>query len=100
MPNSQGYLKPMALCTMALFAGAAAISSAATQFVAYRVGYPPAIGAPLFGHIYAPWRWMEWQHAAWAAAARRTFQIVDVGLFPRHVLAHPTKHDSGLAYHA
>ena len=74
-------MKPIALGTTALFAGAAAISAAATQFVAYRVGYHPAIGAPLFGHIYVPWSWMEWQHAAWAADARRTFQIVDVGLF-------------------
>lgn len=51
-----------------------------TQFVAYRVGYHPAIGAPLFGHVYAPWRWLEWQQAAWAADAHRTFQIVDVSL--------------------
>jgi type IV secretion system protein VirD4 len=57
-------LKPIALGTTALVAGAAAMSAAATQFVAYRVGYHPAIGAPLFGHVYAPWSWMEWQHAA------------------------------------
>ena len=56
------------------------MSVAATQFVAYRVGYHPAIGAPLFGHVYAPWRWLEWQQATWAADAHRTFQIVDVGL--------------------
>jgi type IV secretion system protein VirD4 len=49
--------------------------------VAYRVGYHPAIGTPLFGHFYAPWDWIAWQQAAWAANAKRTFQIVDAGLF-------------------
>jgi type IV secretion system protein VirD4 len=63
-----------------LIAGAAVISSAATQFIAYRVGYHPAIGSPLFDHLYAPWRWIEWQQATWAADAKRTFQIVDAGL--------------------
>ena len=49
-----------------LIAGAVVISTAATQFIAYRVGYHPAIGAPLYDHLYAPWRWIEWQQAAWA----------------------------------
>ena len=73
-------LKPVLLGTSGLIAGVAALSAAATQFVAYRVGYHPAIGAPLFGHIYAPWLWLEWQQATWAVDAHRTFQIVDVGL--------------------
>jgi type IV secretion system protein VirD4 len=73
-------LRPLFIASSGVIAGAAALSAAATQFVAYRVGYHPAIGAPLFGHIYAPWRWMEWQQAAWAVDAHRTFQIVDVGL--------------------
>src|SRR6202043_3137703 len=30
---------------------------------------------------YAPWDWIAWQQAAWAANAKRTFQIVDAGLF-------------------
>ena len=74
-------LRPLLLGSSGLFAGAAVLSAAATQFVAYRVGYHPAIGAPLFGHLYTPWRWIEWQQATWAADARRTFQIVDAGLF-------------------
>ena len=71
---------PFFLAGSGLITGAVALSTVATQFVAYRVGYHPAIGAPLFGHVYAPWRWIEWQQAAWAADAHRTFQIVDVGL--------------------
>ena len=79
--NPEAAFRPALLCTTGLLAGAAVLSSLATQFIAYRVGYHPAIGAPLFAHVYAPWSWIEWQQAAWAANARRTFQIVDVGLF-------------------
>jgi type IV secretion system protein VirD4 len=74
-------LRPILLRTSGCIAGAAVLGSAATQFVAYRVGYHPAIGTPLFGHFYAPWDWIAWQQAAWAANAKRTFQIVDTGLF-------------------
>jgi type IV secretion system protein VirD4 len=73
--------RPILLGTAGLLGGALVLSAAATQFVAFRVGYHPAIGAPLFGHVYAPWDWIGWQKAAWAAHARRTFQIVDAGLF-------------------
>ena len=68
-----GGLRPLLLSTSGLIVGAAILSAAATQFVAYRVGYHPAIGSPLFGHLYAPWSWIEWQQAAWAADAKRTF---------------------------
>ena len=79
--NAGTSLRSIFLGTTGLIAGAAIFSAAATQFVAYRVNYHPAIGAPLFGHFYAPWEWIEWQKATWAADARRTFQIVDVSLF-------------------
>nr|WP_283949784.1 type IV secretory system conjugative DNA transfer family protein [Limobrevibacterium gyesilva] len=62
-------------------------SSLATQFVAWRVGFHPAIGAPWFDHFYAPWRWIEWQEAAWAPNARATFQIVDAGLLATTALS-------------
>lgn len=74
-------LRSLLLGSFGLIAGAAILSAAPTQFVAYRVGYHPAIGSPWFGHLYAPWRWIEWQRTAWAVDAKRTFQIVDVGLF-------------------
>lgn len=72
--------KAALLCSAALFAGAAALSSAATQFAAWRVGYHPALGAPWIGHFYAPWSWIEWQQAPWAPNAKATFQIIDSGL--------------------
>ena len=56
---------------------AIAASSAATQYVAWRVGYHPAIGTPWLGHFYAPWSWAEWMHAPWAANAQATFKWLD-----------------------
>ena len=79
--NARVGLRPVLLSTSGLIAGAAVLSAAATQFIAYRVGYHPAIGTPLVGHLYAPWSWIQWQRSAWAVDAKRTFQIVDVGLF-------------------
>jgi type IV secretion system protein VirD4 len=79
--NTDRNRRPILLGTAGLLGGTLVLSAAATQFVAFRVGYHPAIGAPLFGHVYAPWDWIGWQKAAWAAHARRTFQIVDAGLF-------------------
>lgn len=38
----------------------ALISSAATQWLAWRFQYQPALGAPIAGHFYAPWRWLFW----------------------------------------
>ncbi len=61
----------------ALLLGAAVISTAATQFVAYCVGYHPALGASWIGHFYAPWSWAQWQQAPWAPHAETTFRIVD-----------------------
>ena len=79
--NTRRGFRPLLLGTSGLVVGGALLSAAATQFIAYRVGYHPAIGTPLFGHVYAPWRWIEWQQSRWAQDAKRTFQIVDMGLF-------------------
>jgi type IV secretion system protein VirD4 len=68
------------LGSAALIAGAVALSSAATQFAAWRVGYHPALGPPWTGHFYAPWSWIEWQQAPWAPNAKATFQIIDSSL--------------------
>ena len=75
-PNRQRVL----LGSVGLIAGAVAASSLATQFVAWRVRFHPAIGAPWFGHVYAPWNWIEWQQSAWAPSARATFEMVNAGL--------------------
>ena len=61
-------------------AGALALSAAATQFTAWRLGYHPALGAPWTGHVYPPWRWIAWRDAPWAAQASGTFQTVNAGL--------------------
>ena len=56
------------------------MSSAATQFVAWRVHYHPALGAPWFHHVYAPWSWVTWMQAPWASHAKATFGLMDAGL--------------------
>ena len=63
--------------TLGLIFGAGVLSCAATQFVAYRLGYHAALGAPLIAHFYAPWSWLQWQQAPWASNAETTFRIVD-----------------------
>ena len=68
------------LGTAALLAGVVALSSAATQFVAWRVHYHPALGTPWFHHVYAPWSWITWMRAPWARNAKATFGSVDAGL--------------------
>lgn len=37
-----------------------ALNSLCTQFIAYRVAYHPALGAPMFGHVYSPFAWWDW----------------------------------------
>ncbi len=64
----------------ALTAAAIAVSSAATQFVAWRLGYHPALGTPWIGHFYAPWSWAQWMQAPWAANAHATFGMMGAGL--------------------
>jgi type IV secretion system protein VirD4 len=68
------------LGTTALVTGVLALSTAATQFVAWRVQYHPALGAPWFRHVYAPWSWITWMEAPWAPHAKATFGIVDAAL--------------------
>jgi type IV secretion system protein VirD4 len=70
--------RPHALLgTVILVAGAVVLMSAATQFVAARLAYHPALGSPWVGRFYAPWAWLAWQRAPWAANATATFRIVD-----------------------
>lgn len=37
-----------------------AVNSICTQFVADRMTYHPALGAPLVGYIYSPFEWWKW----------------------------------------
>src|ERR1700733_9193227 len=68
------------LGTAAIVAGVAALSGAATQFIASRVHYHPALGTPWFHHVYAPRSWITWTRAPWASNAKATFGVVDAGL--------------------
>ena len=75
--NARAWRRNALLGSAALIAGAAALSSVATQFAAWRVGYHPALGLPWAGHFYAPWSWIKWQQASWAPNAKATFQIIE-----------------------
>ncbi len=74
--NPEGSRRSILLATTGLLAGAVMLNAAATQYVAYRVGYHPAIGAPVFGHVYAAVGLDRWQQAAWADQCAATFKIV------------------------
>ncbi|MCL2430452.1 MAG: type IV secretory system conjugative DNA transfer family protein [Alphaproteobacteria bacterium] len=75
------------LGSAAVATGAAITSSLATQFIAWRVDYHPALGVPWTGHLYAPWKWLEWQASAWAPNAEASFRVVHAGLLGVTALA-------------
>ena len=56
-----------------------ALSSLATQFVAWRFDYHPALGWPWIGAIYPPWSCVEWQ-VRFQAQGPRTFQMLHAGI--------------------
>jgi len=60
--------------------GLVGLSAAATQFVAWRLRYHPALGTPWLGHVYAPWSWVTWMQAPWSSNAHVTFAILKAGL--------------------
>ncbi len=68
------------LVTTGLVLATVAVSTAATQFVAHRVGYHPSLGVPWFGHVYAPWSWAVWMQAPWAVNAKSTFAYLTSGM--------------------
>jgi type IV secretion system protein VirD4 len=58
--KKSGRLRYAAAMTAAAAALLAA-NAAATQYLAWRSGYSPALGSPWFGHVYAPWAWTGWR---------------------------------------
>ena len=44
------------------------INSVATQYVAAYYAYHPALGRPVFAHLYKPWDWFVWQQLYFASA--------------------------------
>ena len=61
------------------FAAVIALNGAATQYVASRFAYHPALGAPLYGHVYAPWEWVVW-YSRFGVSTEAVFQPVMIGL--------------------
>jgi len=53
-----------------------AANAVATQYLAQRFGYHQALGAPWFGHVYAPWAWLDWRARFYAPANRAAFDRV------------------------
>ena len=77
----KGMRRRALLAVTALAGGSLAVCAAATQFVAWRKGYALGLGAPWFGHVYAPWSWLGWRSAPWAAQSAQTFSMVDAALY-------------------
>jgi type IV secretion system protein VirD4 len=65
--------------SLLLAAALAGTFGAATQYVARQLGYHPALGAPLAGRLYAPWRWFAWQ-GTWYANAPDAFNRAWLGV--------------------
>ena len=63
-------------CTTALTVGIVCAGATATQYVAYRLGYHPALGTPWFSHVYAPWSFVTWLQAPWLPSVKAPFQHV------------------------
>src|SRR5208282_1048542 len=57
-----------------------ALNIAATQYVAMKFAYDPALGSPLVGHVYPPWNWLVWKNQ-FEARAPQLFHTVSAGLF-------------------
>lgn len=66
--------------TAGMLLGATALCSAATQYIASQAGYDPVLGPPILGHLYAPWAWLQWQQAPWAASLSSAFSSVESGM--------------------
>nr|WP_251134142.1 type IV secretory system conjugative DNA transfer family protein [Rhodomicrobium sp. Az07] len=64
---------------IAVLIGLVVLNSAATQYVASRFAYHPALGAPLIGHLYPPWEWLIWQHK-FGGQAHSVFRTVSAGM--------------------
>jgi type IV secretion system protein VirD4 len=60
--------------------GTIAVGVATTQFVAWHLNYHPALGPPVFAHVYWPWRIVSWWTAPWEPKVDGTFNLVRLGL--------------------
>ena len=53
-------IKTRAIGIACLLLAIVVVNSISTQFVAFRLGYHPALGVPLFAHVYNPFAFWEW----------------------------------------
>jgi type IV secretion system protein VirD4 len=60
--------------------GTVAVGIATTQFVAWHLNYHPALGPPVFEHVYWPWSIISWWTAPWEPRVDGTFNLVRLGL--------------------
>jgi len=81
LPNvsKRGVVRKALLGMTAMAGVVAALNSGLTQFIAWRLAYHPALGAPWIGHLYAPWAWFGWAQAPWAAKEPDIFQLAGAG---------------------
>ena len=67
------------LLAFAILAGFLVLNIAATQYIAAKFSYHPALGHPLTGRFYPPWDWLIWQ-MKFGAYAQSVFQTVQAGM--------------------
>src|SRR5487761_2037996 len=83
-PKAQGlterskWKRPLIAASVSLLA-IAGLSAFATQHIAARLGYDPALGPPLW-HVYPPFDWIRWRTAPWAQEVRPVFWSIDLGM--------------------
>lgn len=81
MSVSRGSVIAAAVVTAAIL-----LSSLATQYLAWRFAYHSALGGAWFGHVYAPWAWIDW-YARFHDSAPNVFQAFQTGVSGAGVLA-------------
>lgn len=60
-----------------------ALSSWATQHIAWQLGYHPSLGHPIASGLYEPFGWLTWQNERWAAGVKSVFfwpNVVSAGI--------------------
>lgn len=99
------------IALVGLPASALALSTTATQFIAWKLNYDRILGPPVIEHAYWPWRAVQWWMAPWEPAVDQTFTMVGFGIGGilglalmgvlkaqgRKPVKHPTLH--GTAHH-
>lgn len=75
-----GFRRRLTLLLGSVSAAALAAGAGTTQFVAWMLNYDPALGRPVFAHVYWPWKIIEWWTAPWEPDFSRPFDLARTGL--------------------